>query len=300
MANWIGAITNAGNNLLTKWVDGKILTFESAAAGAGTVAAEALLTQTALVNKKQIVQIIGSERVSNGIRLKLRVTAPKTGYTLNQFGIWANVGGGAATMIALFQHGQGIPIPGANEAPDFVYTFFATVMVSNVGKWTINIDTSALATMKDLEKKLDCAGGTMSGNLYMNGNTIFGAYSIAAKRGNFSDGISTGGAIAVSGNNGDPLFAITGRKHNAGGDITVELFADTPNTNILLSGLSSPIHGNEAANKDYVDDRGNKSGNGAPNSSTPGFVGQFYMDTVSFAIYKCVSADGRIYKWLPL
>ena len=80
MATWNGVITNAGNSLLNEWVNEKTLNFDSAAAGQGTVAAAAMMAQTALVNEKQTASLLGGERVSSGIRLKLRIAAPNTAY----------------------------------------------------------------------------------------------------------------------------------------------------------------------------------------------------------------------------
>ena len=97
MATWNGVITNAGNSLLNEWVNEKTLNFDSAAAGQGTVAAAAMMAQTALVNEKQTASLLGGERVSSGIRLKLRIAAPNTAYTLNQF----RVSQGSTTMTAL-------------------------------------------------------------------------------------------------------------------------------------------------------------------------------------------------------
>lgn len=150
-AKWDGVITNGGNDLLNSWVTGKVLTFDHAAAGTGYVADIPLMAQTALVNQKQIVSIVGAEKVPEGCRLKLQVTPIDTGYKLNQFGVWASVTGSAVTMIAIFQHKDGIPIPSKSETPDFAFTFYATVMCSNKGEWTVNLDASALVTHGDME-----------------------------------------------------------------------------------------------------------------------------------------------------
>ena len=152
MANWIGVITNAGNSLLNEWVNEKALNFDSAAAGQGIVAEAAMLAQTTLVGQKQTASLLGGERVSAGIRLKLRITAPDTAYTLNQYGVWASVEGGTPAMVALFQHHQGVPIPSKAESPDFVYTFYGLIMCSNTGTWTVTVDTSAVVTAEDLEE----------------------------------------------------------------------------------------------------------------------------------------------------
>ena len=150
MATWNGVITNAGNSLLNEWVNEKTLNFDSAAAGQGTVAAAAMMAQTALVNEKQTASLLGGERVSSGIRLKLRIAAPNTAYTLNQFRVSASVDAGASAMIALFQLEQGVPIPSKTESPDFVYTFYALISCSNTGTWTVTVDTSACVTQSDM------------------------------------------------------------------------------------------------------------------------------------------------------
>ena len=150
MATWNGVITNAGNSLLNEWVNEKALNFDSAAAGQGTVAAAAMMAQTALVSQKQTASLLGGEKVSSGIRLKLRIAAPNTAYTLNQYGVWASVDGGASAMIALFQLEQGVPIPSKTESPDFVYTFYALISCSNTGTWTVTVDTSACVTQSDM------------------------------------------------------------------------------------------------------------------------------------------------------
>lgn len=163
MANWTGVITNAGNNVLLEWINEKTLHFDSAAAGQGTVETVGMLAQTALVNQKQVASIIGAERVSMGIRLKIRITAPQAAYTLNQYGVWASITGGSTTMIALFQHEKGIPIPSAAESPDFVYTFYALISTSNTGKWTVNIDTSASVTLEEMNAAIATAVATKEG-----------------------------------------------------------------------------------------------------------------------------------------
>lgn len=150
MATWNGVITNAGNSLLNEWVNEKALNFDSAAAGQGTVALVSMLAQTALVSQKQAASILGGKQVTGGIRLKIRIAAPTTAYTLNQFGVWASVTGGSTTMIALFQLEDGIPIPSKAESPDFVYTFYALISCSNTGTWTVTVDTIACVTQGDM------------------------------------------------------------------------------------------------------------------------------------------------------
>ena len=150
MATWSGVITNSGNGILNEWVNGKALNFDGAAAGQGTVAEKAMMAQTTLVSQKQTASLLGGEEVSMGIRLKIRIAAPETAYTLNQYGVWASVTGGTSVMIALFQIEEGIPIPSKTESPDFVYTFYALVACSNAGTWTVNVDTSTSVTIAEM------------------------------------------------------------------------------------------------------------------------------------------------------
>ena len=157
MATWSGVITNAGNSVLNEWVNEKGLSFDGAAAGQGTVAEKAMMAQTALVSQRQTASLLGGEKVSTGIRLKIRITAPETAYTLNQYGVWASVTGGASVMIAIFQMEDGIPIPSKVESPDFVYTFYALIMCSNTGSWTVNVDTSTSVTVEEMNAAIDKA-----------------------------------------------------------------------------------------------------------------------------------------------
>ena len=153
MANWIGVITNAGNSLLNEWVNEKALNFDSAAAGQGIVAEAAMLAQTTLVGQKQTASLLGGERVSAGIRLKLRITAPDTAYTLNQYGVWASVEGGTPAMIALFQHPQGVPIPSKAESPDFVYTFYGLIVSAHIFRKKRTFSVNARCLHKIIQKK---------------------------------------------------------------------------------------------------------------------------------------------------
>lgn len=154
MANWIGVITNGGNDLLNEWVSQRELRFDSAAAGSGTVAVASMMAQTQLVSRKQEASILGADRVDGGVRLKLRVTAHETGYTLNQYGVWASLTGGDSILIALFQHEQGIQVPSKSESQDFVYTFYALIGCSNTGTWTVNIDTGAAVSGEEMKRAI--------------------------------------------------------------------------------------------------------------------------------------------------
>lgn len=157
---WLGVITNNGNDLLTRWVEGKNLTITRAAAGQGRVDPTAMMGQTALVNEKQTASIVSNEAVDKGQRIKLQVTAQgAAGYSLNQFGVWAKLGDEAEKMIALFQTDTdiGIEIPSKTEMPDFVYTFYGILAFSNQGELTVNIDAAAVVTAESMGKAIAAA-----------------------------------------------------------------------------------------------------------------------------------------------
>lgn len=159
---WIGIITNNGNDLLTRWVEGKQLTITRAAAGQGRVDPAAMLAQAALVNEKQAASIISNTPVDKGQRLKLQVTPQsEAGYSLNQFGVWARLEDEDEKMIALFQTDTdiGVEIPSKADMPDFVYTFYGLLAFSNQGNLTVNIDAAAVVTAETLGQAVAAAVG---------------------------------------------------------------------------------------------------------------------------------------------
>lgn len=152
MAEWTGVVTNAGKSLLGAWAGGGVLNFDSAAEGSGTVSVETLIEQTGLASQKKTINIIGSESVSNGQKIKLRITSQGivTAHTCNQIGIWASVDGGASSMIAIVQSATGQPIPSYAEIADFVWDFYLIVEMSNSGTFTLSINSTTFATVEDL------------------------------------------------------------------------------------------------------------------------------------------------------
>ena len=154
---WIGVITNNGNEMLTRWVEGKTLTVTRAAAGQGRVEQTAMLAQSGLVNEKQSASILSNTPVEKGQRLKLQVTAQTgAGYSLNQFGVWAMLEDEDEKMIALFQTDTdiGVEIPSKDVMPDFAYTFYGLLAFSNQGTLTVNIDAAAVVTEETMEQSI--------------------------------------------------------------------------------------------------------------------------------------------------
>lgn len=159
MAKWTGVVTNKGAELLAAWVEGTTLNIYSAAAGTGTVAEAAMIAQTALAGQKQAASIVSHSKAdgATGLKIQLQITAPSTGYTLNQFGIWAKVGSGEGKLLALFQKSEGIDVPSAFDSPDFVYTFYGLIMISNTGSISVTVDASAVVTTATMQAAIAAA-----------------------------------------------------------------------------------------------------------------------------------------------
>lgn len=156
MASWVGVTTNAGARLMANWTNGTVLNIDKAVAGTGIASAVSLLAQTALVEEKQKISIVSSKVENDARKIKVQIQAPEEGYILNQIGLFASLDGGEQILLALFQNERGIVIPSIAESPDFLYTFYCFLTVSNQGEFSITVDTSALVafgTMQDFVAK---------------------------------------------------------------------------------------------------------------------------------------------------
>ena len=316
MATWNGVITNAGNSLLNEWVNEKTLNFDSAAAGQGTVAVAALMAQTALVSQKQVASLLGGEKIASGIRLKLRIAAPDTAYTLNQFGVWASVDGGASAMLALFQLEQGIPIPSKTESPDFVYTFYALISCSNTGTWTVTVDTSTCVTHGDMITAITEAVKTKQDKITVKGLLLGdgnGNLSAAVAGKDYGYPLATGSGAptaATAGTAGQHYYdSSTGKEYvcngkDSSGKYQWKLSGASDATDLTYNGqaLDDFLDGVSNDLADLAEGLdGSKPLTGAtdPTSSTKGAVGQSYLNTDTMQTFYCTAANDQtgVYTW---
>lgn len=147
-------VTNAGKQLFAEWTAGKTLVIDGAKAGAGTVAAAALLQQTAVTQEKQALSIISAKPAGDGTQFHVQIIAPDTAYTAKQIGIYAHIGTGTSQLIALYQDETGIAVPSKTEMPDYVYAFYATVQGTNAGSISVTLDANALVSRATLDTLL--------------------------------------------------------------------------------------------------------------------------------------------------
>lgn len=316
MATWNGVITNAGNSLLNEWVNEKTLNFDSAAAGQGTVAAAAMMAQTALVNEKQTASLLGGERVSSGIRLKLRIAAPNTAYTLNQFRVSASVDGGASAMIALFQLEQGVPIPSKTESPDFVYTFYALISCSNTGTWTVTVDTSACVTQGDMSAAIAEAVKTKQDKIMVKGLLLGdgnGNISAAVAGKDYGYSLATGSGAptdTTEGTAGQHYYdSATGKEYVCSGKDSSGKYrwklsgasdaADLTYNGEPLDTFLDGVSGDLDTLSKGLDGSKPLTGKTDPTSSTKGSVGQSYLNTDTMQTFYCTEANDQagVYTW---
>lgn len=152
--NWYGVITNAGKSLLAHQDEDNPFIITSATAGTGKVAEAALLAQTALAEEKQTISIIQKKVENDSKIIMLRITSVNLteGYTCNQIGLWAKIGGELPVLFALYQNDEGQDIPAHDNSPEFVWTFNAAIEVNNEAEINITVDTQALVTQEELEE----------------------------------------------------------------------------------------------------------------------------------------------------
>lgn len=143
---WIGVETNGGAALMGQWAAGsETLYILGATVGSGYVAEANMRTATALQSEKANAAIVESIKITNGVKLRVRVSpASSAAYTAHEIGIWAKLGAnGTRTLIQLHQDAAtGIDVPTATASPEFVFDLICPMVVSNSGSLSITIDTS--------------------------------------------------------------------------------------------------------------------------------------------------------------
>ena len=149
-------ITNAGTELLKQCYAGEKLILDYATGGTGTVAAEAMLAQTALKEQKQQFSIVQITEVTGGQKVNVAVDNQNltTGYAMQQLGIWAHIGDGAPVLLGLLQDAAGIQIPSNTEIVDFSLNFYAVLAISGDAEIQISMDVSALVSEKRMNERL--------------------------------------------------------------------------------------------------------------------------------------------------
>lgn len=162
----LATITDAGANLLASWVTGTTLNLTRAACGTGTLGSEdALYNSTKLVDERQPMSIVSMVKEDKSVVLKLQATSADAAFQMQQIAVFANVNNGPTVLLAIFEDEGGITIPEKSNTQEFLYNFYATIMINNRGKINVTIDTSVMVSMETMlehlagkEDKIDAVG----------------------------------------------------------------------------------------------------------------------------------------------
>ena len=157
---WDNAVvTNKGLQLLQQVLEGQDLILEGAAGGSGIVSPASLMAQTALKNQKQIFPIVNFANVENGKKINIQITnnALAESYPMQQVGIWAHVGIGDSTLLAILQDNTGLTIPSETELPDFAMNFYTIINFSNEAEFQLIVDPSTLVTVDSMNTAIAAA-----------------------------------------------------------------------------------------------------------------------------------------------
>ena len=316
MGKWTGVVTNGGSALLSSWIAGTTLNFTGATSGTGTVAAAALLAQTALVNQKQTSSVTGYEKVTNGVKIRIQIAAPQAGYTLNQFGVWAKLGSGTSTLLALFQNEEGVPIPSYADSPDFVYTFYGIVAMDNTGTFTVTIDTSAVVSMTTMTAAITTAVADKQDKIMVSGllkGDGAGNITPATAGTDYGLPLATGAGApttATIGVAGQHYYdSSTGKEYvcsgkDSSGKYQWKLSGASDAADLTYNGGSldtalDTMSQDVADLGDAVSGSKTLTGTTDPTSSTAGAVGQMYLNTASGDTFICTAANTStgVYTW---
>lgn len=151
---WNGVITNIGLNLLNQWATGsQTLYIDKATTGSGTVPQANLRSSVTVAQEVDTATIVASVPVTTGTQFRIQVNAnDSAAYTLHQVGVWGHLGeDGAQVLIALYQEDAGVSVPLATQSPNFVFTMYAIVAMSNTGSISVNVTPNEYVTQTEFE-----------------------------------------------------------------------------------------------------------------------------------------------------
>ena len=152
-------VTNAGVGLLNESLAGHTLTIESAVGGAGTMTEEELAAATDVVDQKQTFSLLGIEDIEGVKRVGIQITnkGVQGSYILHQIGVKARLEYEEAplTLLCILQDEHGVEIPTEAENPDWLFEIYAIISISNKANITINVSTSAIASVSYVNDGMD-------------------------------------------------------------------------------------------------------------------------------------------------
>ena len=149
---WTGAVTNTGVMLLKTWAAGGTLVVTGAQGASGYVNEGTLVNQAALMSPMQDLSIVSYKLTDAGVRYKIQIGPHSSEYTIRQIGLFARLNDGQNTLIAIFQDRNGMTVPSKADMPNYVFSFYGTIQMSNQGELSVVVDAEAFVTQSTMQE----------------------------------------------------------------------------------------------------------------------------------------------------
>ena len=184
MGKYNGAVvTTAGEGVIAQALQGTKLTWTKMRASSVAVAAASIKGLTALTGIEQETDITDASVYSgNVVQVSARFSneGVAAAYLIQTVGIYGQLAGGSETLIAVMTAvtPDEMPVYDADAPSAFIFTNHLTVQ--DAASVTMEVNAAGTATVADLQRKLDKAGGDLSDTVAASATASTAAYPIPA------------------------------------------------------------------------------------------------------------------------
>lgn len=184
MGKYNGAVvTTAGEGVIAQALQGTKLTWTKMRASSVAVAAASVKGLTALTGIEQETDITDASVYSgNVVQVSARFSneGVAAAYLIQTVGIYGQLAGGSETLIAVMTAvtPDEMPVYDADAPSAFIFTNHLTVQ--DAASVTMEVNAAGTATVADLQRKLDKAGGDISDTVAATATASSAAYPIPA------------------------------------------------------------------------------------------------------------------------
>ena len=184
MGKYNGAVvTTAGEGVIAQALQGTKLTWTKMRTSSVAVAAASIKALTALTGIEQETDITDASVYSgNVVQVSARFSneGVATAYLIQTVGIYGQLAGGSETLIAVMTAvtPDEMPVYDADAPSAFIFTNHLTVQ--DAASVTMEVSDAGTATVADLQRKLDKAGGDLSDTVAASATASSAAYPIPA------------------------------------------------------------------------------------------------------------------------
>lgn len=153
------AVTNQGNTMLNESMAGRKVVLTKATGGTGS--SETLAELTALADEKQTLKIIDDRVDEEGRTICVQIENAPEEYKLQQIGLWGHLENMGAdpeptqdALIMVMQDKDPVPVPDTS-ATSFLMEVYATLKITNNGRFEISVDKTAIVSIDYLDRRLE-------------------------------------------------------------------------------------------------------------------------------------------------